>query len=92
MNAKDERIDEYTDEEAVEEVIPKIETSIQKIFNEGKLIFNIGNSEFIIQSNFLRIVKYQIHVLKEQGILKKNSNNIFDTSCRSDIYVDIYLS
>jgi len=32
VSAKDERIDEYTDEEAVEEVIPKIETSIQKDF------------------------------------------------------------
>ena len=31
-NKKDERIDEYTDEEVGEEVIPKIETPIQKDF------------------------------------------------------------
>ena len=32
MSSKDERIDEYTDEDVVEEVIPKIETPIQKDF------------------------------------------------------------
>ena len=70
----------------------KIESSIQKVFNDEKIIFNIGNSEFIIFSNEMRITPDQTYVLKNKGILKKNSNNIFDTSCRSDIYVDIYLS
>ena len=70
----------------------KIETSIQKIFNEEKLIFNIGNSEFIINSIELRVRPEQTYLLKGKGILKKNSNNIFDTSSRSDICIDIYLS
>ena len=46
----------------------------------------------IIFSNELHIVSYQTYVFNERGILKKNSDNIFDTSNRSNIYVDIYLS
>ena len=70
----------------------KIEDSIQKIFNNEKLIVNIGKSEFIIQSDSLKIKKNQTYVIEKSGILEKNSKNIFDTSNRSDIYVDIYLS
>ena len=33
-----------------------------------------------------------MYVFKKKGILKTNLNNIFDTSDRSDICVEIYLS
>ena len=69
-----------------------IEASIQKVLEEEKITFNIGKSEFIIFSNELHIVSHQTYVFNEKGILKKNSDNIFDTSNRSNIYVDIYLS
>ena len=70
----------------------KIEASIQKVLEEEKITFNIGKSEFIISSNELHIVSHQTYVFNKKGILKKNSDNIFDTSNRSNIYVDIYLS
>jgi len=70
----------------------KIETSIQKIFEEKKICFTLGKSEFVILSNELQIISNQMYVFKKKGILKTNLNNIFDTSDRSDICVEIYLS
>ena len=70
----------------------KIETFIQKIFEEKKICFNLGKSEFVIFSNELQIVPKQTYIFKKKGILKTKLDNIFDISDRSDIYVDIYLS
>lgn len=69
----------------------KITSTIQKLFNDKKLTFYIGKREFIIHSNFLRILKYQTYIFPNLGILKKDPNDILNTSCRTDIYVHLQL-
>ena len=73
-------------------IIFKYENTIQNIFKEGKIIFNIGKKKFELSSNNLRITKYQTYIIREQGILRMNDKNIYDTSKKMNIFVDIFLT
>ena len=56
------------------------------------ITINIENHSFNILINKLTFSKYQIYSIKNQGLAKINTNNIFDNTCKSDIIFHIYLS
>jgi len=78
--------------DAKNNIIYKIKTKIKQVFEEGKIEFQIGKKKLIIYSNLLRITKFQSYVFRDIGILRQNEKDIYDTSRRSDIIVDIILS
>ena len=66
--------------------------SIDKLFNEGFYEFELGEKNFKILANGLKITKEkQIIILKEKGILKINEEHTYDTSLRGDIYIEVFL-
>lgn len=66
--------------------------SIDKLFNEGFYEFELGEKNFKILANCLKITKEkQIIILKEKGILKINEDHTYDTSLRGDIYIEVFL-
>jgi hypothetical protein len=73
-------------------IIVKYENKMQTVFVSGKITFNIGKREFIINSNCLRISKYQTYFLKGKGIIRLNERDIYDISKQMDIIVEIFLT
>ena len=69
----------------------KITIKLQALYEKKYHQLNIGNFSDKIYAKDLKIVKNQIYVLKNKGILKVNKKNIYDTTKRSDIYLDITL-
>ena len=67
-----------------------IKTSIKELLNSD-LTVKLGKKIFIIRTNELKIQKNQVYILKKQGMLKINKDNLFDTAPRGDIYVNITL-
>ena len=69
----------------------KVKIKLQDLYEKKYHPLNIGNLSKKIYAKDLKIVENQIYVFKNQGILKVNKKNIYDTTKRSDIYVDITL-
>jgi len=67
------------------------EGPITHILQEQQLKITLGKKEFIIEGDKLAIIKNQTIILRKQGILKANSEHIFSTDERGDIYIDINL-
>jgi len=63
-----------------------------EIWKMDKIMINCGNQYFIVDINILHIKDIQRISFIKQGILRINSDSIYDTSIRSDVYVDIVLS
>lgn len=69
-----------------------ISRKILHILDSGKTLFNIGNKEFEIESEELKIIPQQTHIIKNKGILLAHHDKLYDTTDRGDIYVYITLS
>ena len=69
----------------------KIIHPIQSILENKRLEFKIGEKMFEIESLKIKITKYQILKLNNQGILKENTNNLFDNLFRQNIYIHLTL-
>ena len=69
----------------------KIIHPIQSILENKRLEFKIGEKMFEIESLKIKITKYQILKLNNQGILKENTNNLFDDLVRQNIYIHLTL-
>jgi hypothetical protein len=70
-------------------IIIKVKKQISTIFND-KIIINVGNKEFVINSNDIKCSSNkQYFNFKEQGILKINHKNIFDSAKRADINIEL---
>ena len=69
----------------------KIIHPIQSILENKRLEFKIGEKMFEIESLKIKITKYQILKLNNQGILKENANNLFDDLVRQNIYIHLTL-
>lgn len=57
----------------------------------GKCVFYIGSKEYIMDANKLLLKKYQMQVLKKQGISKINSEDVYDIDKKDDIVVHLNL-
>lgn len=69
----------------------KFKYSIQNLFNDRKLTFKIGEKLFEFDAYIIKITKYQILKLENQGILKENLEDIFDDTIRQNIYIHLTL-
>lgn len=69
----------------------KIKHGIQNLLNDRKLNFKIGEKLFEIDAYIIKITKYQILKLENQGILKENLEDIFDDTMRQNIYIHLTL-
>lgn len=74
------------------DILWKMNIKLQDIFDKGYILLNLGIKKSLkIYANELKLVKNQVYTFKNQGILKVNKNNIYDTSDRADIYIEISL-
>ena len=73
-------------------IYKKEDVCLYNLIHEGYHNVNIGEKTFKIQAKDLKITKEkQIYHIPEQGILKINENHTYDTTLRSDIYIEIKL-
>ena len=59
--------------------------------NQQSLKVTLGEKNFIIEGENLVIKENQTVILRNKGILKINSEHLFSTEERGDIYIDIKL-
>ncbi len=70
-------------------IIVKVKKKISTIFND-KIIVNVGEKEFVINGNDIKCSSNkQYFNFKEQGIMKINNKNIFDSSKKADINIEL---
>lgn len=65
--------------------------NIKGLITNKIISFNLGEKVFNIPCNELYIKKKQKYVYKKQGITKIDTNNVYDTSKKSDIIVHLNL-
>jgi hypothetical protein len=59
--------------------------------NNNTICVAIDNHNYTININMLKMTKYQIYIIENQGIPIINVNNILDNSIKSSIIFHIYL-
>jgi DnaJ-class molecular chaperone len=64
---------------------------IAELLEKKQISFQIGSKNFTIPAGLLCVKDNQTHVLKGQGIPVINSKNMYDTSEKSSIFVNIEL-
>ena len=69
-----------------------VNASIQELFESQELIIELADKKWTISSKYLKILSIQTHILREQGMLRLNPENIYDNDKRGHIYIDIHLS
>jgi len=73
-------------------IIVKLTKKVMGIFNNKNLTLDIGGKEFVIKSNEIKCCsEKQYFYFKNKGILKINSKNIFDSSKRANINIELEL-
>ena len=73
-------------------ILIKKRAEISNIFNNNKLVVNVGGKEITIFSNEIKCIKEkQIFHFKKEGILKMDQKNIFNASNRADITIELEL-
>ena len=68
-----------------------IKSSITEILNREKLVVTLGAKVFEIPSSELKIKKQQYYMIYNKGVLKVDTNDMYNTSCRGDIHLRINL-
>jgi hypothetical protein len=59
---------------------------------KNDLVFQLGDKKYTIQSKKLNIIRQQIYIIKNSGMLQINKDNLFDTEKRGDINVNVILN
>ena len=81
----DVRIDEHNT------LTVRLERNISDVLAGGQLTFRIGNKEYSVSSNVLKIVNKQMHRIVRAGVLGIDINNVYNQDNRGDILLDITL-
>lgn len=68
-----------------------IQKDIKNLLQEKELVVVIGEKTFKINTTKIKITKYQMLKIEKSGILKENTNDIFDDIHRQDIYIHLTL-
>jgi hypothetical protein len=66
--------------------------TIQNIFNSCKIMINCGPHYLVVDIEELKLLKEQRITFLEKGILCINPDDIYNTTHRSNVYIDIILS
>lgn len=77
------RVDEYNN------IHISITHDVKDIFGKNQIDIPIGNKVFFLYTKDLAFIKYQKKVLKDCGISRINTKNIYDVSKRGDIIVSL---
>ncbi len=70
----------------------KLTYNIKEIWNKEKIYFSIGKREFYLTKNSIKLMNKQTIILKNKGIARINTFNIFDISSLSNIIIELYLN
>lgn len=65
----------------------KVSYNIDELWEKDKIEIHIGKRPLVVYPKLLKMKKNQTVILKEQGISKINTTNIYDVSKRSDVYL-----
>jgi hypothetical protein len=75
------------------DIIIKQTVSIVELFENGKLGITVGNKNYNVHSDQVKITKdIQFILFKEQGKLIPNSNNLYENKKRGNVIVELTLS
>ena len=70
----------------------KFSTLLEAISNNvNSITISLDNNNYIININTLKITKYQIYIIENEGIPIINNNNILDNSIKGSIIFHIHL-
>lgn len=69
----------------------KIKTSVQKALQNKKITFNVGKKVFDIETNELKIIKQQIHTIKNKGLASINIKDPYDANKKCNIIINVEL-
>ena len=73
-------------------ILCRFEGKIQDVLREKQINIKLGSKIFTICGEKLVIKKEQTYVFRNKGLLKIDDNDLYSTSKRGHIYVDIRLS
>lgn len=75
------------------DIFIKYRASIKNVFEKQRLVIKIGDKEIIIKSSEIKLTN-EVQMFKYQniGIIKINEDNIFDTSDRGSIVIELVLT
>ena len=73
-------------------IIVLLHYNVKEIWNNDIVYFNIGNKNFSITKDEIKLLKEQIIILKNKGISKINTKDIFDISNKSNIIIKLFLN
>ena len=69
----------------------KVRTTISDALTDGAITLKLGDKVFTVPAEELSIRKNQAYVFRNTGMLEANHRNLFDTTRRAHVYVDIEL-
>ena len=69
----------------------QVQSAISDALAEGTIALKLGDKVFTIPAEELSIRKNQAYVFRNMGMLQANHRNLFDTTRRAHVYVDIEL-
>ena len=69
----------------------KVRSTISEALIDGAITLKLGDKVFAIPAEELSIRKNQAYIFRNTGILHANHRNLFDTTRRAHVYVDIEL-
>jgi len=73
-------------------IIIKWSCDVKELLNSGEVVVKVGKRVFNIKSEDIKCTKNkQCFYFKKKGILKMNNKNIFDSSERSDVNIELEL-
>ena len=70
----------------------RIRRNIREILEKGEIVFNLREKIFKVSSKNLKIIPEQIVLVSQNGILKNDSENIYENRKRGKIYLNLYLT
>ncbi len=73
------------------DLVVVVRENINNIFNNKKILCTLGDIEFCINSDELKLTKYQHHIIKNKGVSCINTQDLYDNSVRGNIHFIIEL-
>jgi len=73
------------------DLVVVVRENINNIFINKKILCTLGNIEFCINSDELKLTKYQHYIIKNRGVSCINTQDLYDNSVRGNIHFIIEL-
>lgn len=73
------------------DLVVVVRENVNNIFNNKKVHCKLGDNDYFINSDELKITKYQHHIVKNKGVALINTQDLYDNSGRGNIHFIIEL-